>query len=213
MARRKKRKETEVEESDRQLRNILRAAKLPLLTLDERYHALLPEEMKTPKIRALEKRLNDLVKNEGKLNSDIKEMSFLKKRLLHQVLENTKDGDDELKDRKQEKLRDLVTDINQKTTEAKIALDGRPEEIRRANEDLLVECLKIWYGTFRVNKKQIDEIGDWIRRVQKELKKQLLIKQERERENHEIYSYMHALMGPHVMEQLDASMDAEDGEQ
>ena len=46
-------------------------------------------------------------------------------------------------------------------------------------------------------------LGNWINETRMELKKRILIKQDKETKNTEIYNYMHDLLGPEMMEVFD----------
>ena len=51
--------------------------KIPIITLDPKWHELFPNDAKTPVINQLEKKLNDLLKQQGKLVNEIKDMKKL----------------------------------------------------------------------------------------------------------------------------------------
>ena len=200
-------KKREQDSVDSNLGSIILRSKIPILTLDERWHNLFPEEVKTPKIKELERRLNDLVKSQGQIGSDIEDLKKLKKKLMDEVIANMGESSgfaEKLKLKKQEKIQKLLYEINQKLDEAGDALDDRPDEIKRANADLLLECMRVWYEKLDNNNREIDEIGVWVEAVREKLKDKLLAKQDKEIENNAIYSYMHTLLGPKVMEQIDA---------
>ena len=193
---------------DFNLSKIIRRNPIPLLTLDERWHNLFPEEMKTQKIKELEHRLNELVKSQGQIGSDIGDLKKLKKKLMDEVIANMGEStgfSEKLKLKKQDKIQKLILDINEKLEKAEDTLESRPDDIKQANADLLLECMHVWYEKLDENNKQIEEINIWVEAIRDKLKDKLLVKQDKEMENNAIYSYMHTLLGPKVMEQLDAS--------
>ena len=53
------------------------------------------------------------------------------------------------------------------------------------------------------NEKDILEISRWIDQVRIDLKKNIIRKQDKEIINQEMYSYMHDILGPHVIEVFD----------
>ena len=59
--------------------------KIPLLTLDNTWHRLFTQTEPSDEITALEEELNDLLKKQGKLNTDIKDIRALKKRLMDEI--------------------------------------------------------------------------------------------------------------------------------
>lgn len=189
---------------------VIRKSRVPILTLDERWHNLLPDEVKTPRIKELERRLNDLLKSQGKFTTDIEDLKKLKKKLMDEVLltmEESSGLGDRLKQKKQDKIQKLILDINNKLLIAEDTLGDRPDEIKNANVDLLVECIRVWMEKLDNNRKEIEQIGEWVEMVRERLKDKLLIKQDKEIENNAMYSYMHSLLGPSVMEQIDARFD------
>ena len=53
------------------------------------------------------------------------------------------------------------------------------------------------------NEDAIQEMAQWVAEVRVELKKKLVRKQEMERHNHAIYSYMHDVFGAEVVDIFD----------
>ena len=61
---------------------------IPILTLDERWYHLINEKNKTDEIAYWEKQVNELLKKQGRINNDIKDIKKLKKQLINDVVEN-----------------------------------------------------------------------------------------------------------------------------
>ena len=53
------------------------------------------------------------------------------------------------------------------------------------------------------NGEQIEQIDEWINQMRIELKKNVVRKQQKELYNQELYTYMHDIFGPDVMELFD----------
>lgn len=206
----KKKIEQEDERIDFSLRKVLLRSRLPLLILDERYYKLFPEEKKTDKIKALERRLNDLVKGQGRINTDMEDLRRLKKKLMEEVISNMGESTKataRMQQKKQEKLQEMIIEINEKLADGETAIESRPGEITEANVDLLLECMRVWYRRLDENSAGIMEADLWIEQVRDELKHKLLVKQDMEMENERIYSYMHTLLGPEIMEKVDSGYE------
>lgn len=206
----KKKIEQEDERIDYSLRKVLLRSRLPLLILDERYYKLFPEEKKTDKIKALERRLNDLVKGQGRINTDMEDLRRLKKTLMEEVISNMGESTKataRMQQKKQEKLQEMIIEINEKLADGETAIESRPGEITEANVDLLLECMRVWYRRLDENSAGIMEADLWIEQVRDELKHKLLVKQDMEMENERIYSYMHTLLGPEIMEKVDSGYE------
>ena len=67
---------------------------IPILTLDERWYRLVNSKIKTDEIIYWEKQVNELLKKQGRINNDIKDIKKLKKQLINDVVENMEEDDD-----------------------------------------------------------------------------------------------------------------------
>lgn len=208
MSKKKEAKEIREKEEDEKLLGLLHNKKIPILTLDERWHELFPDYEKTSKIKHLEKQLNNLIKEQGKMVTNIKDMKKLKTKLMDGIIQNMDASEiaaEDLKIRKQEKSQELIKDINEKLKETDNELLDMPYQIQQANEKLLLESIKLCYRKLRENAVEIEEIADWIPRAREELKNRILLKQDKEMKNEQIYTYMHNMLGSEVIEIFDKS--------
>ncbi|WP_310605420.1 hypothetical protein [Anaerosporobacter sp.] len=184
----------------------LQGKKLPILTLDDRWYQLIPEHEKTASIKQLENNLNNLIKKQGKMITDIKEMKKLKKKLMSEIVANMEPDNSaagRLKAKKLEKSHQLIEDINTKMQNADDNLLDMPYEIKKANEELMVESMKLCYAKLTQNQKDIKELDVWILKTREMLKVRILEKQDKEIENSSLYSYMHNILGNTVIDVLD----------
>ena len=203
-------KKKEVPSEDNELRRIIRNSNVPILILDSRWHELFPEFRKTNRIKELERMINELLKKQGKVSDDRKEMKKLKQRLMEEIISNMSEEGGERgrqKQKKQEKSQKMILEINQKLEESERELDSLPEKIKRVNEELLVESLRIWKKEMDENNEQIEAIEAWIVDAREKLKENILRKQDMETRNTEMYSYMHNILGARLMEQVDLRHD------
>lgn len=183
--------------------------KIPIIILDPKWHELFPKDAKTPAIKHLEKELNELLKKQGKLVNDIKDMKKVKMRLMNQIVANMGEGSNEAAERKKGKKvevsQKMILEINDKLEEQNDQLMDIPYQIREVNELLVIECLKYWYSMLEKNTSDIQKLDQWIFAARDELKQKLLIKQEKEEVNEKVYSYMHNLLGHNVINKFDNS--------
>ena len=178
---------------------------LPIAILDERYLRLFKDNEKTPLLKQLEKKLSDLLKRQGQITNDIKGIKKIKSDLMKSIIENVEN--ENMSESKRQKL----LNTNQKLViEAKEKIDRLEQEeleipgkIRDANIELLIEAVNICYNRIHQNYKDIQLLGNWINETRMELKKRILIKQDKETKNTEIYNYMHDLLGPEMLEVFD----------
>lgn len=179
---------------------------LPLVTLDERWHHLFPEKDKTPEIKRLEEKLNNLLKRQGQITNDLKAVSKIKNDLMKEIVDNVEN--DKLSEAKREKLmlrnQRLILEAKEKIESLEDEQLAIPGMIRDANIELVIEGVATCYTRIHKNYDDIQLLGKWINEMRIELKKKILIKQDKETKNTEIYSYMHDLLGPEMMEVFDS---------
>lgn len=195
---------------DTDFKLILKGKKTPILTLDERWYELFPDYDKPDYIKNIEERLNQLIKRQGKLHSDLKDLKNLKKNLMKEIIthmdvDDTKVG--KLNARKLDKNQKLIKEISQRMINTEDEIMDIPYQIKAVNEELVIECVKLCYQRLNMNNKKIDEISIWINQVRQELKEKILIKQDMEIKNNLMYSYMHDLLGPEILQGFDESIN------
>jgi hypothetical protein len=186
--------------------NVVRDKKLPILTLDARWHELFPEDFKSPEIKELEQQVNDLLKRQGKLVHDIKDMKRLKSSLLKEIVDNMDIGKDitgKAKEKKLDKNKQYVNELNEKIEQAMDELADIPYQIKLVNEELLATSINVFYQDLEENHAKICEVTEWIANIREELKQKILLKQDLETKNTMIYTYMHDILGAEIMELFD----------
>lgn len=183
----------------------LMGKKIPLLTLDNKWHRLFTQAEPDKHIKKLEEELNDLIKRQGKANTDIKEIKNLKKRLLQEIMEYAEDASagNASAGKKTEENSRLVNECNEKIEEYEDELMELPREIDRVNKELMLSTMEVCYDRLKQNEIEIEETSKWIAQVRIELKKRLIRKQEQEMMNQELYSYMHDIFGADVINIFD----------
>lgn len=183
----------------------LQGKKIPILTLDHKWYKLHDSEMKE-RVADREKKLNALLKRQGKLNSEMKEIKNLKKRLMNEIVamaDEASQGSDNAKAKEIEQHKKLLEECNERLESHQDELLDLPREIDRINLELMLETMEYCYARMQENNKEIEEISQWVSEVRKELKKRLVRKQEMEQKNHAVYSYMHDVFGADVVDLFD----------
>lgn len=195
-----------------QFSDALQGKKIPILTLDNKWYRLLDEEARYA-LSGLETQLNDLLKRQGRLNTETKELRHLKKKLMQEIMsmaaQAEKSGDSKM-DRLLEQHRDKVEECNRQLAEYQDELLELPREIDRVNNELMLATMEHCYNVMQENTDEILEIEEWVTQVRIDLKKRLVKKQEMERKNHELYSYMHDVFGVEVLELFDMKYNPEE---
>lgn len=183
----------------------LRGKKVPLLTLDNKWYRLLDDEARR-KLSGTEEKLNALLRRQGKLNTESKEIRKLKKKLMDEIMvlaEQVNRGGDSRAEEKLSRNKRLLEECNEKLAAYREELRELPQEIEELNLSLMLATMDYCYSLMQSNQAEIDEIADWIKDVRIELKKQLVRKQKMERKNQQIYSYMHDVFGADVIDLFD----------
>jgi hypothetical protein len=185
---------------------VVKNKKLPILTLDVRWHELFTEDQKTANIKDLEQKVNNLLKKQGKLVNDIKDMKKLKNSLIKDIMVNMDIGTDlvgKAKEKKLDKNKQYINEINEKINSAMDELADIPYQIKEVNELLMAESIDICYDRLESNKVELGKVSEWIAGIREELKNKILLKQDMEAKNALIYTYMHDILGAEMMELFD----------
>lgn len=179
--------------------------KVPILLLDNKWHRLFGKVEPTKEIKALEAQLSELLKEQGKIVNENKALKKIKADLMNEIVANMDDADDTSKanDKKLSENKKLINDANEKLAANEDRLLELPQEIDRINKALMIATMSMCYDRLKENTSMIEEIALWIKDIRIKLKKNILKKQNLEVYNAEVYSYMHDIFGPEVMEIFD----------
>lgn len=192
----------------------LEGKNIPILTLDNKWHQLFTKLEKSEQIISTENELNELLRRQGKLNSELKEIKVLKKKLMDDIMISAgildRDANNKKEEKKLEESKRLLNECNEKMESNEDELIDLPRSIYQKNQELMLATMEICYEVIHTNAKEIEEISAWISEVRKELKKKIIRKQESEMKNKELYAYMHDIFGPSVIEMFDIQVS--DGE-
>ena len=184
----------------------LAGAKLPILTLDNKWHKLFDQLGTDKRVKKLEDKLNDLLKKQGKANTEIKEIKRLKKKLMQDIMENAQESSAGNGGKAQKKANDdsrLINECNAKIRGYEDDLGRLPDQIEKVNRELMLATMEICYSRMKENERDSEDAAKWIAQMRIELKKRLVRKQEVELMNQELYSYMHDIFGASVINMFD----------
>lgn len=190
----------------------LKDKKIPLLTLDNTWHRLFTQTDPSPEILKLSEELNDLLKKQGKLNNDTKDIKALKKRLMAEIVEQmdalsenpTKALEKKLNDNKR-----LIEECNQKLEEFGDDIYDIPKQINDVNYKLMLATMEVCYEQIQDNNAEIEEISNWVNEIRAELKKKVVRKQQKLKRNQNFYTYMHDIFGADVINIFDMKYNIE----
>lgn len=177
--------------------------KIPILTLDNQWHKLFTQTGENDEIHALEDKLNEALKRQGKLNTEVKSLSTYKKKVMQEIVDIMELPDSAAKEKKMSENKRIIEETNQKLEDYNDELMELPKQIDEANFNLMLATMRVCYAKIQQNVSDIDEINQWISAFRVKLKKKILLKQQKEIWNDEMYSYMHSIFGPDVIEMFD----------
>lgn len=180
-------------------------SKIPILILDNKWHRLFGKLNPTKEVKALENELTELLKQQGKLVNENKDLKRIKADLMNDIVANMDDanGAKSKNDKKMADNKRLINDVNDRLASNEDKLMDIPRDIDAVNKKLMIATMSMCYDILQSNTVQIEEIGEWIRGIRIELKRNIIKKQDMEIYNAELYAYMHDIFGPAVMELFD----------
>ena len=184
--------------------------KIPVLTLDNKWYKLFPNLSDYPDIVEKVSELNGLIKRQGKLNTEAKEIKRLKKKLMEElvlIVDENRQSPSDAGEKKIEDHKRLISECNEKFEAYQEELLDLPDKIDAVNHELMVFTMDYCYDSMQENTREIVEIAKWITEFRIELKKNLIRKQEKEIYNHQMYAYLHDIFGPEVIELFDLKYD------
>ena len=195
--------------TEEEFRAALSNKNIPLLVLDQKWHRLFAIHGKTDEIKEKEAKVNELLAQQGRANTELKKLKKIKNQLMDESVQNMDDEDNDSAEREKKRLENkkLIDEVNEKINEEEDLLLELPKEIKEVNESLMILSMDYFYSKLRVNQTEAKEIEDWIAQVRIDLKKNIIRKQNRTINNKEIYSYLHDIFGAEVLDLFDIQYD------
>ncbi len=190
-------------QEDEVFREALVGKKIPILTLDNQWHKLFTQTGDNEEIHCLEENLNELLKRQGKLNTEMKSLASFKKKLMQEIVSIMELPDSNKKEKKMEENKRMIEDAKQKIEEYSDELMELPKQIDTANFELMIATMRVCYNQIQQNVQDIDGINKGESNFRIHLKKKILLKQQKEIWNDEMYTYMHSIFGPDVIDMFD----------
>ena len=184
----------------------LAGKKIPVLTLDNKWHQLFTQTEPDKRLKRLEEKVNKLIQKQGKANTEVKSIRGLKKKLMKEIIDNAEEAsveNDPAAQKRTDESKRLINECNEKIEDYREELIELPKEIERANYELMLATMEICYDRMKENQREIYEITQWVNDIRVELKKKLIRKQEKEDMNQELYFYMHDIFGADVINIFD----------
>ena len=192
-------------------KSALQGKNIPILTLDNKWHQLFTQTEKSQEIIDLADELNALVERDGKLRNETKELKKLKKKLLGEIVplrdEANKSGNSAAIEKEIQERTRLISDCNDRIESYDDELRDLSKQIYDVDYKLMLETMRVCYDRLHQNTDYITELDKWVSEFRVQLKKNVVLLQEAEMENYNLYSYMHQIFGPEVIEIFDMKYD------
>ncbi len=187
---------------DEKYRPAISGKKIPIVTLDHKWHTIFLKIEKTDSIIEKEEKLNELLRRQGKCNTESKDIKKLKKKMMDEIM-TLMEEEDKTSEKTIEENKRLINECNDKLEQYQEELLELPRQINALNSELMLETMEICYDVLHQNEQALNEITEWIQNIRIELKKNVVRKQEMELENHDLYAYMHDIFGAEVIDLFD----------
>ncbi|MEE5989045.1 MAG: hypothetical protein BWY61_00540 [Firmicutes bacterium ADurb.Bin354] len=185
----------------------LKGKKIPIISLDNKWYRLMAGIEHTPEMIEKENKLKGLLKQQGRINSELKSIRKEKAALMDKIV-GVMDEDDSAS--KQADYSDRINECNSRIDNLQDDLMELPKQINEVNLALMLDTMEICDRVIAENTEKINEFNDWIDNVRIELKKNVVRRQECEMKNQQMYFYMHDIFGPDVMDIFDMQYNPED---
>ncbi len=184
------------------VREALKGKKVPILVLDRRWHTLFPKGEKPADIKSLEDEVNDLLKRQGFLVNDLKDLKVAKKKLMKGIVARMgeKESDRERKAKNQERL---LLETKERIRIESDELTGLPRKIQQANEKLLMLGAVYCFDRLATGDEQLSQLNQDITKLRELLNEKTSEKEELEESMDSAYALMHGLLGHDVMNLYD----------
>lgn len=190
------------------INNILKRKKLPIVLLDPLWHSA-KERIKSSVIDKGEKELQELLKEQARLNTDYKEYNVIKQNFLKKILvisEKVQVGNDDEALEELNKLHLSTLGANQKIEEIEKRLECIDDEINDKNKEIISEMIAVGYGYIETYKERSQTLEAEIAELRLKMLQKTTQKKESEAFLKDIYNYLHSIVGREQIEVIDRAL-------
>lgn len=189
--------------------HVLKTKKLPIVLLDPLWHSA-KEHIQSPIIDQNEKELQELIKEQARLNTDYKEYTVVKQNFLKQILnlsgQAQEDGSSEVVD-ELDRLHQSTLGANEKLTNIEDRLDAVEAEIKDKNAAIVAEMVAIGYTYIDKINVQNQALELEIEKLRAEMLAKLNKKKAGDKLLKDIYNYLHSIVGREQIEVMDKTLE------
>ncbi len=185
--------------------NIIKKKRIPILIRDNYWKKVFSQKINRT-MEGLIKQLQKLLTEEAENNKQLKLRRDRKQQLMAKILTisdlvNSKGEENALSE-----LEKCTAEINTLNAEMEGLLkivEEYPEEIVRVNLELLKESLRVAYGEFIDNHEDLGRVNEEINRIRERLNVLRIEKEDREKKEQALYTFIHSMIGHEEIEKLD----------
>lgn len=177
----------------------IKKKRIPPLTLDVKWQAIFNTPDKPANIAKLEKQLNDVIKRQGGISNDRKDLKRIKKKLMQEIVENMDSPENSRADKKVRKSKELIEDINDKLILLEDEELDIPDSMAEINAQLMLESMDEILDSYEANEEDIEVLESWINETRIELKKRVLLLQKKKEENAMMERYLLDMMDTDII--------------
>lgn len=185
--------------------NILKTKKLPIVLLDPLWHTA-KEHIQSGQIDKDEEQLQNLLKEQARLNTDYKEYTVIKQNFLKQILDLSgkvqETGDQGVVD-ELNCLHQSTLGANDKLLEIEERLGEIDSDIEEKNKEIVSEMVAIGYSYIESYKLEAQKLEAEIEALRAEMLRKTNKKKEDEAVLKDLYNYLHSIVGREHIEVLD----------
>ena len=98
--------------TNHEFQTALQGKKIPLVILDPKWHGLFSDDGKPRSIVKLEKKANEYLKKQARLNQDIKDLKNLKEKVKENIMANMEETEEEQDSVRLREDRRVIAEIN-----------------------------------------------------------------------------------------------------
>ena len=160
------------------------------MTLDIKWQSIFNTNEKSARISKLEKKINDVMKSRGRINTDKTDLKKMKKRLMNEIMENMDSPENSRASKKVLKSKELIEEINDKLILLEDEELDIPDKLAEANAELAFESMREIFDKYEENAEDIRSLEEWIRETRIELKKRLILLEMKKEENEKMDKYL-----------------------
>lgn len=177
----------------------IKRSKIPALSLDIRWQSLFDFIGKSGKIIKLEKKVNEVMKSRGRINTDKSDLKKVKKKLMQEIMINMDSPESSRANKKVMKSRELIEEINDKLILLEDEELDIPDKLKEANAELALETMSEIFDKYEDNCDDIESLNQWINDTRIELKKRVLLLEKKKEENEKMDKYLSDLLDGEII--------------